>query len=48
MLYLIKQRGIPSIRVPYPANEEEAKVMLAKIRKFLRSLSGKNGKHSDT
>jgi len=48
MLYIIKQRGIPSIRVPYPANEEDAKVMLAKIRKFLKSMGGKNGKHSDT
>jgi putative methanogenesis marker protein 5 len=48
MLYLIKQRGIPSIRVPYPANEEDAKVMLAKIRKFLKSMGEENGKHSDT
>jgi putative methanogenesis marker protein 5 len=48
MLYIIKQRGIPSIRVPYPANEEDAKVMLAKIRKFLKSMGEKNGKHSDT
>jgi putative methanogenesis marker protein 5 len=48
MLYLIKQRGIPSIRVPYPANEEDAKVMLSKIRKFLKSMGEKNGKHSDT
>ncbi len=48
ILYIIKQRGIPSIRVPYPANEEEAKVMLVKIRKFLRSMGDKNGKRSDT
>jgi putative methanogenesis marker protein 5 len=48
ILYIIKQRGIPSIRVPYPGTEEDAKVMLAKIRKFLKSLGDKNGKHSDS
>jgi putative methanogenesis marker protein 5 len=48
MLYIIKQRGIPSIRVPYPSNEEDAKIMLVKIRKFLKSMGEKNGKHSDT
>ncbi len=48
ILYLIKQRGIPSIRVPYPATEEDAKVMLAKIRKFLKSFGDENDKHSDS
>lgn len=48
ILYLIKQRGIPSIRVPYPASEEDAKVMLAKIRKFLKSMGDLNGNHSDS
>jgi len=41
LYYLIKQRNIPYVRVPYPRNEEDAKVMVSKIRSFLRSLSGK-------
>jgi putative methanogenesis marker protein 5 len=41
LFYLIKQRNIPFVKVPYPRNEEDAKVMVSKIRSFLRSLSGK-------
>lgn len=38
LIYLIKQRGIPYIVVPYPSTEEEAKVMVSEIKKFLYSL----------
>ena len=41
ILYLIKQHNLPNVRVPYPKDEEEAKVMVAKIRNFLRSLGEK-------
>jgi putative methanogenesis marker protein 5 len=41
LLYLIKQRNIPFVKVPYPRTEEDAKVMVSKIRSFLRSLGGK-------
>jgi putative methanogenesis marker protein 5 len=36
--YYIKKRKIPSIVVRYPTNEEEAKVMVAKIKEFLEGL----------
>ncbi|MDH5806204.1 MAG: methanogenesis marker 5 protein [Candidatus Methanomethylicaceae archaeon] len=38
LIYLVKQRGIPYIVVPYPSTEEEAKIMVNKIKKFLSSL----------
>jgi putative methanogenesis marker protein 5 len=41
LFYLIKQRNIPFVKVPYPRNEEDAKVMVSKIRSFLRSLGNK-------
>jgi putative methanogenesis marker protein 5 len=41
LYYLIKQRNIPYVKVPYPRNEEDAKVMVSKIRSFLRSLGNK-------
>jgi putative methanogenesis marker protein 5 len=44
LLYLIKQRNIPFVKVPYPRNEEDAKVMVSKIRSFLKSLGGKKNK----
>lgn len=44
LLYLIKQRNIPFVKVPYPSTEEDAKVMVSKIRSFLRSLGGKKSK----
>ena len=47
ILYLIKRRDLPSVRVPYPKDEEEAKIMVAKIRKFLKSLGEKNGQSSN-
>jgi putative methanogenesis marker protein 5 len=43
LIYLITQKKIPFIKVPYPGNEEEAKVMLSKIRTFLKTLGDKNG-----
>lgn len=36
--YLIKKRGIPMLELKYPENEEEAKVMVSKIKKFLEGL----------
>ena len=38
VIYLIKQRHIPYINVPYPSTEEDAKVMVSKIRSFLKTL----------
>jgi putative methanogenesis marker protein 5 len=38
VIYLIKQRKIPYINVPYPSTEEEAKIMVSKIRSFLKTL----------
>ncbi len=39
LIYLIKQRNIPFIKVPYPSTEEDARIMVSKIRKFLSSLN---------
>jgi len=36
--YYIRKRKIPFIVVRYPNNEEEAKVMVAKIKEFLEGL----------
>ncbi len=36
--YLIKRRGIPSISVNYPNNEEEAKATVGQIKEFLEGL----------
>ena len=36
--YYIRKRKIPFIVVRYPTNEEEAKVMVAKIKEFLEGL----------
>lgn len=36
--YLIRKRKIPFIVVRYPNDEEEAKVMVAKIKGFLEGL----------
>lgn len=38
IIYLVKKRGIPYIVVPYPSTEEEAKIMVNKIKRFLNSL----------
>lgn len=38
LIYLVKKRGIPYIIVPYPYTEEEAKIMVNEIKKFLSSL----------
>ena len=47
LIYLVKNRKIPYITVPYPSTDEDAKVMVSKIRKFLQSLGDKNGNHSN-
>ncbi|MGQ9759784.1 MAG: methanogenesis marker 5 protein [Candidatus Methanomethylicaceae archaeon] len=39
LIYMVKQRKIPFIRVPYPATEEDARVMVSKIKKFLLTLA---------
>jgi putative methanogenesis marker protein 5 len=36
--YCIKKRGIPTLTVSYPSNEEEAKTMVGQIRDFLGGL----------
>ncbi len=36
--YLVKRRGIPTLTVEYPTNEEEAKTMVGKIKDFLGGL----------
>jgi len=36
--YLLKKRGIPILEVPYPENEEDAKLMVSKIKQFLEGL----------
>ncbi len=36
--YCIKKRGIPTLTVTYPSNEEEAKTMVGQIRDFLGGL----------
>lgn len=36
--YLIRRRGIPSISVKYPENDEEAKVTVGQIKEFLEGL----------
>lgn len=38
LIYMVKQRKIPYIMVPYPSTEEDAKIMVSKIRTFLASL----------
>ncbi|MDI9644023.1 MAG: methanogenesis marker 5 protein [Candidatus Verstraetearchaeota archaeon] len=41
--YIIKRKGLPVVTVPYPRTEEDAKIMVSKIRSFLKSLGDKNG-----
>lgn len=43
--YLIQRRQIPALHVIYPENEEQGKVAVAKIRKFLEDLGGKTEVH---
>ena len=39
--YLIQRRGIPSVTVRYPENEEEGKQIVARIKEFLDNLEKK-------
>uniref|UniRef100_A0A7C3FC81 Methanogenesis marker 5 protein n=1 Tax=Candidatus Methanomethylicus mesodigestus TaxID=1867258 RepID=A0A7C3FC81_9CREN len=41
--YLIKRRNLPSVIVPYPKSEDDARIMVSKIRSFLKSIGEKNG-----
>jgi len=36
--YLISRRGIPSLKVKYPEDEEEAKAVVGQIKEFLEGL----------
>jgi len=36
--YLVRKRKIPRLDLVYPKNEEEAKVVVQKIAKFLKEL----------
>ena len=39
--YLLTRRGIPVVTVNYPENEEEGKLVVAKIKEFLDKLNDK-------
>ena len=39
--YLLQRRGIPVVTVNYPENEEEGKLVVAKIKEFLDKLNDK-------
>lgn len=41
--YILKRREIPVVVVPYPRTEDDARIMVSKIRSFLKSLGDKNG-----
>lgn len=47
ILYLIKRMGLPNVRVPYPKDEADAKIMVSKIKSFLKMMGEKDGKHRD-
>ena len=36
--YLIKRSGKPALRLKYPADEEEGKVFVQKVKEFLEGL----------
>jgi putative methanogenesis marker protein 5 len=38
LMYLVRKKHIPLLEVHYPSNEEEAKVMIYKIKTFLEGL----------
>ena len=40
--YLIQRRQIPVVHVEYPENEEQGKLVVAKIREFLNGLENKS------
>ncbi|ACV25124.1 methanogenesis marker 5 protein [Methanocaldococcus fervens] len=37
-LYLVRRKNIPTLKVKYPTNEEEAEILVNKIANFLKSL----------
>jgi len=41
-LYLVKRKNIPTLKVKYPSNEEEAELLVNKIANFLKSLEEGN------
>lgn len=40
--YLIQKRGIPVVRVLYPENEEQGKIVVSKIKEFFERLKETN------
>jgi putative methanogenesis marker protein 5 len=38
LMYLVRKKNIPTLEVHYPTNEEEAKLMVSKIKTFLEGL----------
>ena len=40
--YMIRSKGIPTLIVPYPYDEEAAKVMVKNVFSFLRSLGSES------
>ena len=38
IIYLMKERRIPTLEIEYPSDEEEAKIMVRKIKDFLENL----------
>lgn len=40
--YLIQKRGIPVMRVLYPENEEQGKIVVSKIKEFFEKLKETN------
>ncbi|MCQ6254799.1 methanogenesis marker 5 protein [Methanocaldococcus sp.] len=41
-LYLVRRKNIPTLKVKYPTNEEEAEILVNKIANFLKSLEEGN------
>lgn len=37
--YLLRKKGIPILEIPYPSDEEEAKLVVIKIKEFLEGLN---------
>jgi putative methanogenesis marker protein 5 len=38
LMYLVRKKNIPVIEVEYPEDEEEAKIMVSKVKTFLEGL----------
>jgi hypothetical protein len=38
LTYMVRRKGIPTLEVHYPHDDNEAKVMVSKIKAFLEGL----------